>query len=403
MKDFRNIPIDKLALQLAGRTDVDVAHVLRQVEGWQKLRTKVPAWAGIDDLEYPHRLALEQCSGEAAARYKAQVVAGLLRAFAPGVRSMADLTGGLGVDFSFIAPQFGKATYVERQEELCRLARHNFPLLGLGRAEVVCGEAATYLQQMEAVDFLFLDPARRDGAGRKTVLIEDCEPDVCALCPLLLKKSRVVMLKLSTMLDIAGALRALEGVAQVHVVSVAGECKDLLLVLASPSLRPALAQGFPGIGPDAAQEPLLVAREGNVSLHFTASEEAAATPAYADRLDTYLYEPGPAVLKSGAFKLVAVRYGLRKLHPNSHLYTSAHAVDGFPGRRFRIVSVYGFGKGDLRALRASLSQANLAVRNFPASVDALRKKLKLREGGDAYLFATTLADGSHVLIHGRKE
>ena len=161
-QSWRNIPVSQLALQLAGRKDIDVPHVLRQVEGWQRLRHKVPSWTEVEGLEYPHRLALEQCSGEAAARFKAEMVEGLRKdddTHAGRPLSMADLTGGLGVDFSFLAPLFEEATYVERQEELCRLARHNFPLLGLPNARIVCADAEDDLRQMQPVDLLFLYPA----------------------------------------------------------------------------------------------------------------------------------------------------------------------------------------------------------------------------------------------------
>ena len=389
MKAYRNIPVDKLALQLAGRTDIDVAYVLRQVEGWQRLRTKVPTWAAQDDLEYPRRISLEQCSGEPAARYKAEVVSRLLTHLPAGRRSMADLTGGLGVDFSFIAPLFDRATYIERQEELCTLARHNFPLLGLPEAEIICGDGTVHLQTMAPVDLLFLDPARRDSAGRKTVLIEECEPDVCALRSLLLAKAAFVVLKLSPMLDIAGALQVLRAVTEVHVVSVGGECKDLLLVMAAGQT-------------EAVDDPLIVAREGDITFAYRQSEETAACPAYAATCGTYLYEPGAAVLKAGAFKLSASRFGLQKLHPNSHLYTGDTLVDGFPGRRFRVTQVYGFGKKDLKELKTRVDRANLTVRNFPSSVDALRKKLKLKDGGEVFLFATTLSNGEHVLIQSEK-
>lgn len=396
MKQYREIPISQLALQLAGRHDVDSAHILRQVEGWQRLRTKVPSWAAIDDLLYPPRLALEQCSGEAAARYKAKVVAALLKQaeIREGKGSMADLTGGLGVDFSFIAPLFGEATYVERQEELCRCARHNFPLLGLEKTRILNGDGIDHLKEMQPVDLLFLDPARRDGVGRKTVLIEDCEPDVMALRDLLLEKARFVVLKLSTMLDIAGAVSSLGSVDEIHVVSVGGECKDLLLVLTREAAKATASNvGF---------SPIVTAHEGDRSFRFTPREEAMASPTLTTTPGRYLYEPGPALMKAGAFKVVATRFGLQKLHPSSHLYTSSELLAGFPGRTFEVIDSYGFSKADLKRLKATVPQANLTVRNFPSSVDALRKKLKLREGGSDFLFATTLADATHVLIHCRK-
>ncbi len=383
LKELRQIPVSELALKLSGCKDIDVADTLQQVEGWQRMREKVPSWAAVEGLRYPHRLALEQCSGETAARYKADVVLRLMQGTEQPT-SMADLTGGFGVDFSFVARCFSRATYVERQEALCTLARHNFPLLGLPQAEVVCADGTDYLPTMAPVDLLFLDPARRDAAGRKTVMIADCEPDVCALQHTLLEKARIVVLKLSTMLDISGALHELQHVKEVHVVAAGGEAKDLLLVL---------ERSFRG-------EPTVYVCENGQTFCFTYSEESNAQPAYAaaEELGQYLYEPGPATMKAGAFKLTASRFSLKKLHRNSHLYTSEAFVPDFPGRAFRIAHVLGFGKRELKTLHALTDCANLTVRNFPASVATLRKKLKLKEGGAFYIFATTLADESHALL-----
>lgn len=381
-KAFRHIPVDRLALRLSARGEKNAAFIVRQVEGWQKMRLKVPTWAGQDGVVYPHRLALEQCSGETAARYKAAVAERLL---AGKARRMVDLTGGMGVDFSFVAPLFNEAVYVERQEELCEAAIHNFPLLGLDGAQVVCGDGVEYLRRMSAADLVLIDPARRDTAGRKTVRIADCEPDVQELLPELLAKSRFVMAKLSPMLDVREAVRSLGCVSEVHAVAAGGECKELLLVISS--------------APQDGGTPLLLyAREENVTLRFSPDEEAAAAPAYADLPGEWLYEPGAAVLKAGAFKLVAVRYGLLKLHPNSHLYTADREVADFPGRTFRVVRTLGFGKQDMKELHALTDRANLAARNFPATVDQLRQKLRLRDGGNLYLFATTAASGRHVLL-----
>lgn len=403
MKNYREMPLDKLALHLASRGVKDAAHILQQVEGWQRLRTKVPAWAALDDLSYPPRISLEQCSGEEAARYKAAVVEGL---FPQGGRSFADLTGGLGVDFSFMARTFVRAVYVERMEHLCDLARHNFPLLGLTRAQVVCADAATYLHTLpEGMDLLFLDPARRSATGRKTVLINDCEPDVCTLKDELLRKARYVLVKLSPMLDIADAVRSLGCVSQVHLVGVGGECKELLLLLERPAPDsagqaprpdgPASASGKIAFEPN---NPMVFVREGTQVFSFRPSEEAQAQVPYASVPATYLYEPGPAVMKAGAFKLVAARYGLSKCHPNSHLYTSDTRVEGFPGRCFKVLGYGGMSKKELARLRSECPKANLTVRNFPASVDALKRKLKLKDGGSRYLFATTMHDNQHLLI-----
>ena len=380
--DGRTDDIRALAISLANRGVADADDVLRQAEGRQRLSAKVPSWTLVDGLLYPPRLVLEQCSGEAAARYKAEVVRRLL----PQGGEMADVTGGFGVDFSFLAPHFSRAVYVERQTELCRLARHNFPLLGLKNAEIIEGNAIDYLETMTPVDLLFLDPARRDSAGRKTVLIEDCDPDVASLLPTLHAKSRFTLLKLSPMLDVHRAIATLGCVAEVHVVADGGECKDLLLVLKESPVS----------------SPVLHIADGTARLSLRLADEAAACPAYADHVGAYLYEPGPAVMKAGVFRWIAVRYGLSKLHPNSHLYTSDALVPHFPGRTFRVRAVSGFSKKELRDLRATTDRANLTVRNFPTPVGQLRQRLKVKEGGTAYWFATTLADGTHRLIDCRK-
>lgn len=394
IEKYRHLPPEELVLKLSRTPGVDAARVVRQVEGWQRLRHKVPGWAAVQGLEYPPRLPLEQCSGEAAARYKTQVVRRLQgseqtgrthplhRSEGAGKDTMVDLTGGLGVDFSFLSALFGQSVYVERQEELCQIARHNFPLLGLAESQIVCADGTDYLRTMPHADLIFLDPARRDGLGRKTVRIADCEPDVSAMEALLVGKARWVLVKLSPMLDISEALRALLHVREVHTVAAGGECKELLLVLEQREK------------PDGIR--MFACEEGTV-FSFTPREEAEAAVSYAPPA-RYLYEPGPALLKAGAFKVAACRYGLSKLHPNSHLYTSDREVAGFPGRSFRVEFVTGFSKAELRQLRSFTPRANLAVRNFPAPVEELRRKLKLRDGGDLYLFATTLHDDSHALV-----
>lgn len=334
-------------------------------------------------------LAKEQCSSTETARYKAQVVEEL----SVGRRSMADLTGGLGVDFSALAPLFDKAVYVERNADLCDIARMNFSEgLASGRISVVCGDGLSWLEGFSSdvgrLNLLFLDPARRDGAGRRVSAISDCQPDAAASAPRLVEAAEAVMVKLSPMLDITLAVRQLRYVTQVHAVGLGRECKELLFILDRNS--------------DGA-DPLIVAADA-ASAHppfsFMQSEEAAAEARIAPDIGKYLYEPSPAVMKAGAFKLVATRYGLEKLHPNSHLYTSEEYVPDFPGRRFEVQAVMGFSKADVRTLKATVEgKANVAVRNFPGSAEEIRRRLKVKDGGRHYVFATTLADGRHVMTN----
>lgn len=383
----RGDDVRTLALQAKKYPAVDMAEAVVQIAGYQIAEKKVPLWAQTAGIRYPQHLSMEQCSSEVTARYKASLVSG---------DTLTDLTAGWGVDCSFLARNFRCADYVERQETLCRIAAHNFPLLGLPHVRIHCADAVEYLQSMEPVDCLFLDPARRDSHGGKTVAIAECEPDVCRLEPLLVEKGKTVMIKLSPMLDMASALRDLQYVRRIHVVSVNNECKELIILLRKAPDEEEAAAGE-----------LIISCEQvvNNSVHqhfqFTFSEEKSAGCPLAESVGNYLYEPGAALLKAGPYRLLATRYGVEKLHPNSHLYTSSGLVD-FPGRRFRVTAVSGFGKKDLKVLLEGVEKANLTVRNFPSSVAELRKKLKLKEGGDTYLFATTLASGEKVLIRGEK-
>ena len=253
---------EEVALEIAGRKDLDNAYVLQQIEGWQRMAHKAPQWAATEGIVYPPRLALEQCSGQRAAAYKAETVKRLLN---PKERHlMADITAGMGVDFSYIAPLFEKAVYVERKAEIVETARHNMPLLGVNNADFIEGNGLEVLQAMkEPPDLLFIDPARRDVHGGKTVCIEDCEPDIAAHIRLLLECSRLTMVKLSPMLDIVQAVKTLhrknEGcVKEVHVIATGGECKELMLVMGKEH---------------GTEEPQIHCYEDGKTLVFKASEE----------------------------------------------------------------------------------------------------------------------------------
>ena len=383
-----------LALHARHTPGVDLAAAITQIAGRQVLAAKVPLWAGHADILCPQRLSLEQCSSEATARHKARIVGH----YEGPRRRLADLTGGLGIDCSFLAPMFAEVDYVERQEELCDLARHNFPALGLNYIRVHRADAADFLRDLPAADWLFMDPARRDGHGGRTVAIADCEPDAARLEPLLLEKARHTLLKLSPMLDLTQALQTLKHVREACVAAVDNECKELLLVLerdyeTDPDDVPISCVNLSAKADD----------DGGASpFTFSRRTEREAPCPLADAPHAYLYEPNAALLKAGAFRQVAAAYALHKLHPSSHLYTSDRRVEDFPGRAFRVEGWSGFGKKELKALLGAEKRANLSVRNFPASVADLRKRLRLAEGGDVYLFATTLADGQKVLIRAAK-
>ena len=374
--------VRSLALQAKKYPKVDMAMAVVQIAGRQIAEAKVPTWYRTEGLLYPKHLSMEQCSSEATAIYKAGLVEG---------DTFADLTGGFGIDCSFMSRKFRQADYVERQAELCELAKHNFPLLGLN-IRVHNEDGVEYLKQMDPVDVLFLDPARRDGHGGKTVAISDCEPDVSALEDLLVEKARKVMVKLSPMLDLSLALKDLKHVCEVHIVSTDNECKELLLVL----------QKTP-ISSDISIHCINIIRSGDCQTYtFTQEQERTSDCPLAHEVEAYLYEPNASILKAGAYRSLTQTYSVKKLHPSSHLYVSPHFIEDFPGRKFQVGAVSGFGKKEMKTFLQGMEKANLTIRNFPSSVAELRKRLKLKEGGEDYLFATTLADESKVIIKCKK-
>jgi 16S rRNA G966 N2-methylase RsmD len=341
-------------------------------------------WYAEAGIFYPLHLALEQASSELTARYKASLVR-------DGNGTFADLTGGMGVDFSFLSPHFREAVYVERNEDLCRIAAHNFRLLGLKNVTLHCADAESFLRETVPLDFIYLDPSRRDNAGRKVFRIEDCSPDLSEIKPLLLEKSGTAMVKYSPMLDISLALKSLDCVSAVHVVSVDNECKELLFLLSKTAVN----------------EPLFVAvnlkRSGREErFTFTPEQEQKAVFPFAGEPGRYLYEPNASILKAGAFKSVAQAYNLQKLHINSHLYTSDERVADFPGRVFEVESFFLPNKQNLKTFLQCTKKANITVRNYPAPVAGIRHKTGLKDGGDVYLFATTLAGERKVWIVCRK-
>ena len=378
--------VRSLALQAKKYPQVDMAMAVVQIAGKQIAEAKVPTWYRTEGLLYPKHLSMEQCSSEATAIYKAGLVEG---------ETFADLTGGFGIDCSFLSRKFKKADYVERQAELCELAKHNFPLLGLD-IDVHNEDGVEYLKQMQPVDCLFLDPARRDGHGGKTVAISDCEPDVSALEELLVEKATKVMVKLSPMLDLSLALKDLKHVSEVHIVSTDNECKELLLVLQKePASSEVSIHCINSLG---ALNGYRIYQEYT----FTQEQERTSDCPLTSEVNAYIYEPNASILKAGAYRSLTQAYPVQKLHVSSHLYTSEHFIEDFPGRRFRVEGVSGFGKKELKTFLQGMEKANLTIRNFPSSVAELRKRLKLKEGGDYYLFATTLADENKVIIKCKK-
>lgn len=491
----RDEDVRELALKAKRVEGLDLPLALDQIAGWQIASKKLPQWASCEGIIYPPHISMEQCSSQFTAQYKSEIAQTLLvpattvrarvsdspelgnyeagmclrtsdspesdtQEVKMGVwmtdspesdtlvakRAMVDLTGGFGVDFSYLARGFNQATYVERQRHLCDLAEHNMAALGLDQARIVCGDGVEYLRQMDPVDFIYLDPTRRDEHGARTYAIEDCMPNVLELRDLLLAKSQCTLVKLSPMLDWRKAVADFDGaVREVHIVATGNECKELLLVLG----RPAQADALDGVdGAGSHRRPAAHARveqmnggmdsAGTVD-SFDGESKAERTAAashdgrYAaphmfcvndnQRIDydsaaytqglriggkplpeakNYLYEPNASIMKAGCFDLVEERFGVTQIGPSSHLFVSEQQIADFPGRGFAIEAVGSMNKKDTKRLLNGAKQANIAVRNFPLTAPQLRKKLKLADGGTVYLFGTTMQGGDHVLLRTSK-
>lgn len=387
--------VRKLALQGTRDGEVDLSMALQQIAGRQTARRKLPSWAAVEGIVYPPHLNMEQCSSERTARYKAQIV-GRGDIF-------VDLTGGFGIDFYWLSQGFQQRIYVEQNEALCALADHNFRQLGHA-CMVKCSTAAAFLQTLTHADLIFLDPARRNEHGGRTYGIVDCTPNVLEMLPLLLQKSDRVLLKLSPMLDWQAAVTELQFVSEVHILSTDNECKELLLLL-EPSAEPRSVEDCLVVCVNNDQVFKVNAKEQSrdllqVKSGFTSSKTGVYFKQNQEPL--FLYEPNASIMKAGCFSVLEQRFPVSQVAPNSHLFLSSDEIGDFPGRRFQIQAISSLNKKELSSVLAPLERANMTVRNFPMTVDQLRKKLKLKDGGDTYIFATTMADGQHRLLICRK-
>jgi len=375
---------DIFALKLKYKTEseVDINLSIRQITGKQKIKYKVPLFYQTEDILYPAQLSLEQSSSESTAKYKSNLCEG---------NRLIDLTGGFGVDCCFMSNRFKQVTYVEQQEELCDLAAHNFKALGKDHIKVVHSKTENYLVETEHVDWIFIDPARRSTGGKKVVLLSDCEPNVAILSALLLEKASHVMIKLSPMMDITAAIRELPATSEIHIISVENECKEVLLILDQTA----------GVNIKIKTINFGINKEDQV-FEFNIQDESLANISFSSMLGKYLYEPNAAIMKSGAFKLIGERFKLHKLQINTHLYTSDELSVEFPGRIFEVKKQWGNSKKELKELVVKIPKANITTRNYPVSVDELRKKLKIKDGGDIYLFACTLNNEQKSIIECNK-
>lgn len=379
--------VEELALQrkrYAHLSDEEWRWMLQQVEGRQRTHDKLPTFAQIEDWWYPIRLSCEQCSSEATARYKAAII----RQFGKKQDILIDLTGGYGVDTYFLSEQTTQAHYVERNEELCRIAQHNFQIANKPihvhntSAEDFFAQysmAGSVSSDVKKEVVVYLDPARRDAHGGKVFRIEDCEPNVIKISPSLRTISNTILIKFSPMLDITSALQSLGNEWDVHVVALHNEVKEIIFVTGNNRIHA-----------------VNILHEGNDQFSFTRSEEKSALCAMADCICEYIYEPNAAIIKAGAFRLVSERYQLHKLDHNTHLYTADQLIEDFPGRVWKVTAQPIKNQRDIAVL--GIQRAAILTRNYPLTPEQLRKKFKLQESDSYFLIGARIANKPILLL-----
>ena len=378
IRDHETDDVAALALKKPPQSDWDYKAVLDQIKSRQKAKLKLPRWTDHHPgILFPPADILEQASSAATARYKAALVKG---------KNFVDLTGGCGVDTCAMTEHFQRGICIEQEKTAADLIAHNIQLLSDTPVEVINGKAEEFTKNMPDTDVIIIDPQRRDHSRKGKYKFEDCSPNILELLPLLLQKSQSIIIKTSPMLDIAEGIKALGNVEAIHVLEWNGDCKELAFIVSNKTADtvPITAVSLDDDG------------EVLSSLTFTLQEEKTAQAELSPPLK-YLYEPGPAFQKSGGFNVISKEFGVKKLAPHTHLYTSETLQTGFPGRVFEII-----GQFPAKAEKIKLKQAHIKSRNFPLRSEELRKKLKIREGGNDYLFACTLLDDTKAILHTKK-
>ena len=359
------------------------------IQAREKMKIKAPLWYSNPSLAYPFAVSVEQGSSQATALFKQSIISGLLNS----KLITADLTGGMGIDSFFISRIASKHYYFERNAELCAATEYNFRQLGVGNIEVsnrdITDDDCAALRELEGkgISLLYIDPARRTASGGKAILLQDYEPNVIELQERLFAVSRHILVKVSPMADIKLNLRHLPHTAAVYVVAVANECKELLFLMDREAVNNDV-------------DIISISLDTNGlknEFRFRPGEEEAAEATYATELGKYLYEPGKAILKGGAYKLISQRYGCRKLAPSTHLYTSDEIIEDFPGKIFKVEEVVPFNKKSLKEVASKHPKADLTARNFPMDTNALKKLSGIKDGGNRHIFAVTLCNGAKVL------
>lgn len=359
IKSNENSDLDRLLFNKSKYPEIPIDLVVDQIRAKQKAKHKMPLWFKTEGIIMPPLLSMEQSSSEEAALYKSNLFQGELA---------IDLTGGAGVDAFYLSKRFSKVIYIEQNNSLAEIAGYNFKKLGATNVEVVFGRSENFINKFKKkADLIYIDPARRD-QSQKLFLLEDCSPNVLTLQSDLLRKSETVMVKASPMLDIAKGVNQLNHVSEVQVVAIKNEVKELLFIQSQ----------------DTVENITVTVKDLHSAFDFRVQWKATSE-VLISQVSAYLYEPNAGILKTGMVNMLGARYNLKKINANTHLFTSDDLLQDFPGRIFKVDKVLKYDKKELKRALPNL-KANISVRNFPDTVDEIRKKTNIKAGGDNYLF-----------------
>jgi hypothetical protein len=369
-----NADIVSVLLKNALFDKISNKELVEQIEAKNKCKKKIPTWFNTPKIYFPNKLNIEQTSSEITAQYKSQIVSG---------KSLIDLTGGFGIDSYFFSKKIDDVIHNEIDHNLSEIATYNFKILGSKNISNTAFDAINFLKNSKQYfDWIYIDPSRRNDKKEKVFILENCLPDVTSNMNLLFDRAENILIKTAPLLDITMGIRSLQFVKEVHIVAVNNEVKELLWVLKN------------GHVDDIEVKTINFTKSSNETFNFKLTDEKASISTY-QGAQKYLYEPNAAILKSGGFKIIGNNLSLNKIGEHTHLYTSEHLID-FPGRCFKIDKVVPYKKSSLKDLQ--IKKANITTRNFPISVEAIRKKSKIKDGGNIYLFYIKNNDEMHQIL-----
>lgn len=369
-----NDDITKLLLKGKPIHNVSTKAIVEQIEAKQKSKSKLPTWFDTERIYFPNKLNIEQTSSEITANYKSKLVSG---------QSIVDITGGFGIDCHYFSKQLSDVIHCEINRDLSKIVAYNSKVLQTDNIDFIAIDGLEFLKSnVKKFDWIYIDPSRRHDQKGKVFFLEDCLPNVPENLDFLFSKTEQIMIKTSPLLDISVGLKELKNVESIHIVSIKNEVKELIWILKK------------GYSDSVKVHTIDIVNEKEKLFAFDLNEEQFANPTYSEPL-SFLYEPNVTIYKSGAFKLVSLKLGVHKLHSNSHLYTSEEYMS-FPGRRFKIEKILPYNKQHLK--KELSNKANITTRNFPETVQSIRKKLGIKEGGNVYLFFTTNLLNEKIVI-----